>query len=261
MMLLTAISWAIVALLDGGSVEVEGLVISAAAKTTPYRGIRAGDGVEVEFSVSANTGGAPPFLQSLDSVRALDEDGKLLATPGESRLGATSSPQPNRRTIFLVCSGQSSRTLPFVEGTMDVSAMGWKTATFAGETLKPNAVIPFKDGSVKLTVLELEDGPADLRFRVTMPGNPPRDAMINGARLTLTNMKGKETPLKEGRKAPTPDASAKDVRLAFRSEKPIALESVRSLRLELPAPKGEVKTIRFRVPDVPVEETSVRRKR
>jgi hypothetical protein len=263
-MFLSPVSWVLLVILaEAGRVEVEGLVVTAVARPSPFGVSRPGAGAEyeLELSVVAKAGVDSPIFDLAGPIQAVGVDGKPLTTPSRFRSGGTRAPSQDKWTVSLEFAQPPQKTLPAVEGTISVAASQWKTAKFDGAALKPNAVVPLEGGgSAKLIVFDLEDDQLEVRFRVTLLDSGTPKSPLSGARAVLSDANGKEIRLASGGSGFRGDGKSFDYTLRFRSEKPVAGGSPRSLRLEAPTAKGPWKTVRFRIPDVPVEEASAKRK-
>ena len=242
---------------DAGRVEVEGLVITAVAKPSPFGFARsdAGGEYELEFSVSAKVGVAKPICQFGGPVRVLGVDEKPISTPSRFGMGAAvRNTGPDRWSIPVGLKTKPTKTLHAVEGTISFAPSQWKTVTFEGAKLKRNAVVPLEGGSAKLTVLDLDDEQPEIRFRVSLANADPGNVGNIGARATLIDALGKETLLSPGGTGSRVGGNDVEYRLGFRFKKEVSSGSPRMLKLEMPFPKGPLKTVAFRIREVPVEE-------
>ena len=263
-MFLTAVSWVFLVIpADAGHFEVEGLVFTAVARPSPFGVSRPGAVAEyeLEITVAAKAGVESPIFDLAGPIQAVGVDGKPLSTPNRFRSGVTRAPSQDKWTASLEFAQPPQKTLPAVEGAISVAPSQWKTANFAGAALKPNAVVPLEGGgSAKLVVFDLEDDQLDVRFRVTLLDSGTQKSPLSGARAVVSDASGKEIRLASGGSGFRGDGKSFDYTLRFRSEKPLTGGLPRSLRLEAPTAKGPWKTVRFRIPDVPVDDSGAKRK-
>jgi len=249
---------------EAGRVEVEGLVVTAAAKPSAFNMHRSGGGqeIEIELSIETKAGGAMPICQFVGPIKAIGADHRTLSSP--SRFGFdTPPPRPtgaNRWSINLYFEEAPSKKLHALEGTLSIAPSQWKTVMFEGASLKPNSIVKLETGQVKLTVLDLEDGPADVRFRMTQMSTAPRSTPITGAKLTITDAKGKESVLSSQGHGSRSGGGTVDHSLRFHGGKTSVAGPLRTLRLDVPTPTESAKKVAFRVLDVPVVEGRETRK-
>lgn len=263
-MFLAAISWVVfIVPADSGRVEVEGLVISATAKPSPFSGFREDRGgeLELEISIAPKAGGRTPTYQFVGPIRIVAADNRTLSSP--SRMGLGDRPHataPDRWSVRLALDEAPPKILPAVEGALSVAPSEWKTATFSGATLKPNSVVAIEGGSAKLTVLDLDDATQDVRFRLTIKGPPAQKNPISGARVTLIDAQGKESTRTSMGGGMISGPESTEHLLQFRGGDRVKADSLRALRLEAPTPKGPMKEVRFRIPNVPVDDSKDKRR-
>jgi hypothetical protein len=254
-MLLATVSCAVLTVAaDGGRVEVEGLVVTAVARPSAFKMHRPGGGVEIEIELSVETkaDGAMPICQFVGPIKAIGADNRSLSSP--SRIGFDTEPRsagPNRWSMRLNFEEPPSKTLHALEGTLSIATSSWRTITFEGANLKPNAVVTTDGGMVKLTVLDFDDGPPDVRFRV-------RPAPLNGmrsvsGRAKLIDFEAKTTTLGSHGSGYASNGKTAEYSFRFIGDVPMSLRSIRKVQLEAPTPVGAPKKVAFRIPEIPLE--------
>lgn len=242
---------------DGGRVEIEGLIISAVARPYVLGGTRPGGGGEydVEFSVAFN--GAPSSIHYIDGpIQVIGLDNRNRSVPDRN---SYFGPKPreigrNRWSIRLTLDDTPDKKLNAVEGFLFIAPGLWKTVEFEGENLKPNGVVEFPEGRVKLQVWDFADPLPDIRLRWTQTNASMSPSPMIGGFATMFDAAGKEIPLKPARDLPSGTGFPGMRQYRFTTEAPVAADSIKKLRLEAPLFKGPAKKLPFRIQDVPIDD-------
>ena len=143
---------------------------------------------------------------------------------------------------------------------MTIAAAEWRSFVFEGPTLKPSASIPLDDGSVRMSVFDVDDDVLDVRFRINLPKASQRRSQIIGARATAIDSSGREIAMSSQGRGSASSGEKVEHRLGFQGGGVTTTGAVKKLRLELPMSKAPGKEVAFRIPKVPISESRFDRK-
>lgn len=252
----TAVSMTLFAQEEAGRVKLNGLTVAAVARPNPFGVVRPGNGGEydVEFSVAFDT--AQALILFIDGpIQVVGPDNRNRSVP--DRFSYPPFPREiarNRWSVRLALDETPEKKLHAVEGFLSIAPGIWKTVEFEGEALKPNGVVTFPEGSVKLQVWDFADPNPDIRLRWMQKQGSWSESKLIGGFATLFDGSGKEIPLIPSRDLPSGTGFPAMRQYRFTTEKPVAVDSIRKLRLEAPLINGPAKKQPFRIPDVPIND-------
>jgi len=221
--------------------------------------------------IPAETGRPPAYQFDGAPHIILHDGGRDSAKPGTARYeynGDAPQARPggkweggDRWRITAVLTEAPPPTLAAIEGELIVTPWVWKTATFEGDSLKPNATVQVEGVPFKLIMFDRDRGKLTARLRYPVP---PQVVQKRSAEVRSGNLGVSPTPVAIGTVVNASGNSMRlnathpfirldhnDVAVNFTGE---IRETPRKLTVELPESPGESQRVRFRLANIPIQK-------
>ena len=264
--------WIAVALAVLATDESRPAVVEVAGLQMFATGIGRTASLDLKVRVTPAGAGRPSAYRFVDAPHIIFHDGGGdAAKPGTARFEYNGdAPQlrldgkwerGDRWRITASLTEAPPPNLAAVEGELLVTPWVWKTATFEGDSLKPNATVQVEGVPFKLIMFDTDHGKLTARLRYPVP---PSVVQKRSAELGRHESEPSLTPVVIGTVV---DASGKsiqmnpshpfirldrnDVVVTFTGE---VGETPRRLIVELPQSPGEPQRVKFRLANIPLQK-------